>query len=305
MQSVTLPTWDKFMIPVLKVLADGQVRSRRQLFDDLAVAEQLTAEQKAIILDSGQPKFENRIGWAVSYLVKAKAIYRPSRGQQSITDVGRELLQTFPDGLTEKDLRGLDGYESPRDKRFSRESSDSLSGENSATDLDPVEQVETGIARINEGVASELIQRLHEREPAFFEQAVVDLVVAMGYGGADARATRTQLSNDGGIDGIIDQDTLGLNRVYIQAKRYAPSNAVGRPDIQSFVGALHGQQANQGVFITTGRFSSGAVEYAASVATRVVLVDGQRLADLMIRYRVGVQAKRTLHIVEVDEDFFV
>ena len=305
MPPVTLPTWDEFMIPVLKVLADGQVRSRRQLFEDVAVTEQLTAEQKAIILDSGQLKFENRIGWAVSYLVKAKAIYRPSRGQQSITDLGRELLQTFPDGPTEKDLRSLDGYDSPRDRRALRRSLSDSVDENSATDLDPVEQVETGIARINEGVASELIQRLHEREPAFFEQAVVDLVVAMGYGGADARATPTQLSNDGGIDGIINQVTLGLNRGYIQAKRYAPSNAVGRPDIQSFVGALHGQQANQGVFITTGRFSSGAVEYAASVATRVVLVDGQRLADLMIRYRVGVQAKQTLHIVEVDEDFFV
>ena len=302
MDSVSLPTWDQFMIPVLKVLADGQVRSRRQLFDEVAAREQLTAEQKAVVLDSGQAKFENRIGWAVSYLVKAQAIYRPSRGQQSITDVGRELLQNFPNGLTEKDLRGLDGYESNWVKRLTPKSPVGIADE---SELDPVEQVETGIARINEGVATELIQRLHEREPAFFEQAVVDLVVAMGYGGADARATRTQLSNDGGIDGIIDQDTLGLNRVYIQAKRYAPENAVGRPDIQSFVGALHGQQANQGVFITTGRFSSGAVEYAGSVATRVVLIDGQRLADLMIRYRVGVQAKRTLHIVEVDEDFFV
>ncbi|HPU14422.1 MAG TPA: restriction endonuclease [Aeromicrobium sp.] len=303
MDSVSLPTWDQFMIPVLKVLADGKVRSRRQLFDEVAAREQLTAERKAVVLDSGQTKFENRIGWAVSYLVKAQAIYRPSRGQQSITDVGRELLQNFPNGLTEKDLQGLDGYENDRDRRQSRKTSVGVAADTS--ELDPVEQVETGIARINEGVATELIQRLHEREPAFFEQAVVDLVVAMGYGGADARATRTQLSNDGGIDGIIDQDTLGLNRVYIQAKRYAPENAVGRPDIQSFVGALHGQQANQGVFITTGRFSSGAVEYAGSVATRVVLIDGQRLADLMIRYRVGVQAKRTLHIVEVDEDFFV
>jgi restriction system protein len=304
MASVALPTWDQFMIPVLKVLADGQVRSRRQLYDEVAAAERLSHEQKAIILDSGQAKYENRIGWAVTYLAKAKAIYRPSRGQQSITDVGRELLEKFPAGLAERDLRTVDGYESPRDRRQARKALAEAAIEVPASDLDPIEQVETGIARINDGVATELIQRLHEREPAFFEQAVVDLVVAMGYGGADAKATRTQLSNDGGIDGIIDQDTLGLNRVYIQAKRYAPDNAVGRPDIQSFVGALHGQQANQGVFITTGRFSTGAVEYAAGVSTRVVLIDGQRLADLMIRYRVGVQAKRTLHIVEVDEDFF-
>lgn len=299
-----LPTWDQLMIPVLRVLADGQVRTRRELYDQVAAAEGLTDEQKAVVLDSGQIKYQNRIGWAVTYLVKAGAIRRPSRGLQAITDVGRQLLVMHPDGLRERDLRGLDGYESPQDRRQARQVLAEASAEAADHDLDPIEQVETGIARITDGVAAELLQRLHEREPAFFEQAVVDLVVAMGYGGADARATRTQLSNDGGIDGIIDQDTLGLNRVYIQAKRYAPDNAVGRPDVQSFVGALHGQQANQGVFITTGRFSAGAIEYAEGVATRVVLIDGQRLAELMIRYRVGVQAKRTLHIVEVDEDFF-
>jgi len=304
MAADALPTWDQFMVPVLRVLADGQVRSRRQIFDEVAAAEGLSPEQKSIVLNSGQIKYENRIGWAVSYLAKAMAIQRPSRGRQTITDVGRELLEKFPHGLTERDLRTVEGYERGLHRRPERAALVPVAQGESESELDPVEQVEAGIARINEDVAAELIQRLHDREPAFFEQAVVDLVVAMGYGGADTKATRTQLSNDGGIDGIIDQDTLGLNRVYIQAKRYAPDNAVGRPDIQSFVGALHGQQANQGVFITTGRFSTGAVEYAAGVSTRVVLIDGQRLADLMIRYRVGVQVKRTLHIVEVDEDFF-
>lgn len=304
MDPLSTPTWDRYMIPVLKVLSDGQVRTRRQLYDDVAIAAGLTDDQKAEVLDSGQLKYENRIGWAVTYLVKAKAVWRPRRGQQSITDVGSELLAKYPDGLTERDLRTLDGYVLPSEWGSGRKTTSSGTTAASTSDLDPTEQVEDGIGRINEGVAAELIQRLHDREPAFFEQAVVDLVVAMGYGGADAKAARTQLSNDHGIDGIIDQDTLGLNRVYIQAKRYAPENGVGRPDIQSFVGALHGQQANQGVFITTGRFSSGAVEYANGVATRVVLIDGQRLADLMIRYRVGVQVKRTLNIVEVDEDFF-
>lgn len=171
-------------------------------------------------------------------------------------------------------------------------------------EVDPTEQVEEGIARIHAHVAAELLTRLHGNDPAFFEQAVLDLLIAMGYGGADGAATRTQLSNDGGIDGIIDQDALGLSRVYVQAKRYALATAVGRPEIQGFVGALHGQAANQGVFITTGRFSAGAREYAEGVATRVVLIDGQRLAALMIRYGVGVQVKRSVRIVEVDEDFF-
>lgn len=170
--------------------------------------------------------------------------------------------------------------------------------------LDPVEQIESGIERIHAEVAVDLLRRLHDREPAFFEQAVLDLLMAMGYGGAEGTATRTQLVNDGGIDGVVDQDALGLSRIYMQAKRYALDSSVGRPEIQGFVGALHGNQANQGVFITTGRFSGGARAYADSVASRVVLIDGSRMAALMIRYGVGVQVKRTVQIVEVDEDFF-
>ncbi len=292
------------MIPVLRVLADGKVHARRQLIDEVASVERLTAEQKTVVLDSGEATYKNRISWAISYLVKGRAVYRPNRGQHSITEVGRNLLEQHPNGVTERDLRTLEGYEFTRDRRLVQNEMANSALATPESELDPIEQIEAGIARINDGVAAELIQRLHEREPAFFEQAVVDLVVAMGYGGANAKAARTQLSNDGGIDGIIDQDTLGLNRVYVQAKRFAPEGAVGRPDIQSFVGALHGQQANQGVFITTGHFSSGAIQYADSVATRVVLIDGQRLADLMIRYRVGVQVRHTLHIVEVDEDYF-
>ena len=153
-------------------------------------------------------------------------------------------------------------------------------------------------------MASDLLSRLHGQDPAFFEQAVLDLLMGMGYGGAEGKATRTQLTADGGIDGIVDQDALGLSRIYVQAKRYALDSAVGRPAIQGFVGALHGNQANQGVFITSGRFSGEARRYADSVPTRVVLIDGERLAALMIRYGVGVQVKRTVTIVEVDEDFF-
>ncbi len=142
MASAALPTWDQLMIPVLKVLADGQVRSRRQLYDEVAAAERLTQEQKAINLDSGQAKYENRIGWAVTYLAKAKAIYRPSRGQQSITDAGRELLHKYPDGLVERDLRTVDGYESPRDRRQARKVLAEAAIEVPASDLDPIEQDE-------------------------------------------------------------------------------------------------------------------------------------------------------------------
>lgn len=153
-------------------------------------------------------------------------------------------------------------------------------------------------------MAGELLDRLHDNPPSFFETAVLDLLVAMGYGGAGGRAMRTPLTNDEGIDGIIDQDALGLSRIYVQAKRYALDSSVGRPEIQAFVGALQGAQADRGVFITTARFSQRATDYARGVSTRVVLIDGESLADLMIQYGVGVQVKQTAHIVEVDEDFF-
>ncbi len=294
-----MPTWNQFMIPVLKVLSDGQIRSRRVLYDLVARETHLTEGQRAEVLDSGERRYENRISWAITYLVKANALERPSRAHHMITESGQSLLETHPNGLTEADLRLIKDHADGRKNQVVQVEEVPSSGE-----LDPYELVERGVARINDEVASNLLVRLHSQDPAFFEQAVVDLVVAMGYGGADARAARTQLSNDGGIDGIIDQDVLGLSRVYIQAKRYALDSSVLRPDVQSFVGALQGQQANQGVFITTGRFSSGAIKYARSVPTRVVLIDGPRLAELMIRYRVGVQVKRTLQIVDVDEDFF-
>ncbi len=163
--------------------------------------------------------------------------------------------------------------------------------------LDPYEQIETGVARIHSDVAVDLLARMHAQDPAFFEQAVLDLLMATGYGGAEGKATRTQLSNDGGIDGIIDQDSLGLARIYVQAKRYAPDSSVGRPEIQAFVGALAGNSASQGVFITTARYSPGARIFADSVAARVVLIDGDRLARLMIRYRVGVQVTESYDVV--------
>ena len=176
--------------------------------------------------------------------------------------------------------------------------------ETSQSQLSPEEQIGQAIDLIHADVADELLARLHAQEPAFFEQAVLDLLMAMGYGGAEGNATRTQLSNDGGIDGIVDQDALGLSRIYVQAKRYAIDAAVGRPEIQAFVGALHGNQANQGVFITSGRFSQGARDYVSILPTRVILIDGKRLAALMIRFGVGVQVKQTVHVVEIDEDFF-
>lgn len=304
-----MPNWEGFMIPTLRVLSDGVIRHWREFQPLVADEVGLTDEQKAERLSSGGLRYENRIGWGVSFLTNVGALTRPSRGHYQITDAGRTLLDLFPNGAREKDIKQLGEdpaspirvYQSTvtRDKPVQVSDIDAAD----AAALTPIEQVQNGIERINEEIAADLLGRLQGKEPGFFEQAVVDLLLAMGYGGTTGTGTVTQLSNDGGIDGVIDQDILGLNRVYIQAKRYATGNTVGRPDLQAFVGALSGK-ADSGVFITTSVFSTGAREYANNVPTRIILIDGKRLTSLMIRYGVGVQVRETYKVVEIDEDFF-
>lgn len=248
------------MVPCLHVLADGRARASREAIAAVADRERLSEEARGVVMSSGYLQHVNRISWALSYLYRAAAVQRPSRGVYVITDVGRSLLEAHPSGLTEKTLRTVPGYRTPRTSAAAPPVvtepvvtepivtelvvTEPGADDTGSVELDPVEQIEAGITRIHEDVAAELLARLHSLDPAFFEQAVLDLLMGMGYGGADGTATRTQLSNDGGIDGVIDQDALGLNRVYVQAKRYALDAAVGRPEIQGFVGALQGRQTN-------------------------------------------------------------
>ena len=301
-----MPTWEQFMLPILKVLEDGQTLSRRDAGTHAAKAAGVDELLMKEVIASGQLLYQNRAGWALSFLTNVGALERPARAKYTITDAGRELLAKFPNGMREQDVNALgedpNSAIRPYQSTGPRATNTERAAEESSS-LTPIEQVESGVARVHEEVAGELLARLQGSEPAFFEQAVVDLLLAMGYGGTGGRGSATQLTNDGGIDGVIDQDVLGLSRVYIQAKRYADDNAVGRPEVQAFVGALSGK-ADSGVLITTSRFSDGANEYVASIPTRIILIDGKRLTDLMIRYGVGVQVRDTYRIVEVDEDFF-
>jgi len=294
----SVPTWERFMAPALRFLSDGEVHRAREIRQAVAHSMELSDEAREELIPSGQLRWENRANWALSYLGRYGAAERPSRGRYRITDAGRRLLEQRASGVTTSDLARIVGVPAAADEVGGQSV---LSSEAS---LEPREQIETGIEQIHTDVAAELLKLLHNYEPAFFEQAVLDLLIAMGYGGAEGAATRTQLSNDGGIDGIVDQDALGLSRIYVQAKRYAPDASVGRPEIQAFVGALQGNQANQGVFITTGRFSAGAVDYAANLPSRVILIGGSRLTRLMITYGVGVQVESTYRVVKVDEDYF-
>lgn len=300
-----MPTWDGFLLPILQVLRDGETVQARDVQDRVAEHVGLTEDQRGEVLDSGQLRFRNRIGWAVSSLARAGALARPRRGSYTVTDVGRRLLAEHPHRLDEVDLRQIPAYRDHVPVRRTN-SFRVAPGEESerSSDLDPVEQIDAGIARLRGEVAAQLLERLRAASPDFLEQSVLDVLVAMGYGGFEQRARRIGGSGDGGVDGVIDQDPLGLARIYVQAKRYASDNIVGRPQVQGFVGALHGQQASQGIFITTSSFSREAIDYARSVNASVILIDGERFANLMIDRGVGVQAVQTYTIVKLDEDYF-
>ena len=303
------------MVPVLTVLSDGGARSTREIRTQVSDLVDLTAEQRTGMLPSGRvTRAADRISWALHFLHRVGALHRPSRAMYNITERGAALRAEHPSGLTERDLKPLakagdewwrqpvGGGDAPEFVQHLGADEGSV-GDLPAAALDPYEMIDEGVLRINGELASDLLARLQGHEPAFFEDAVVKLLLAMGYGGAGGRGVTTALSNDGGIDGVIDQDVLGLSKVYVQAKRYKPENVVQRPELQGFVGALSGK-ADSGVFITTSRFSQGAIEYARTVPVNLVLMNGQRLTELMIEYGVGVQVRRTVRVIEVDEDFF-
>lgn len=293
------------MHPVLRVLSDGRTRTRRDLIAEVLDKEKISNAQRAVLLTSGQSSVENRIGWAMSGLTRAAAVTKPERGRFTITDVGKQLLASNPGGVTKSTLRAIPAYNDYEPQRQPASASTETSLRTiEDPDLDPTEQIETGIELLRSDVAADLLKRLQDRHPDFFEEAVVKLLLAMGYGGAENRGRRIGGTGDGGVDGVIDQDALGLDQIYIQAKRYAPESTVGREAIQSFVGALAGRGATRGVFITTSRFSTQALDYAQAIPTRIILIDGKQLTSLMIRHSVGVQVAKVYSVVEVDEDFF-
>lgn len=298
-----VPIWPALIVPVLRVLDRGETLHRKDLFDRAADEAQLSLAARAETLSSGRLRYEHRMGWVLSNASKAGWVNRPSRGHYAINEKGRAWLRANPEGL---DYSQAHEVFAPFWPHPSAKAVDQIEDpETQVSDVfDPVEQIEDGVKRIQAEVAEELLQRLRESHPDFFEQAVVDLLLKMGYGGAEQRGRRIGGTSDGGIDGIIDQDALGLDRIYLQAKRYKEGNNVGRETIQAFVGALHGFGASRGIFITTSGFTDAAVKYAANVPSSIILVDSKRLVTLMIKYGVGVQIKQTYTVIDIDTDFF-
>jgi restriction system protein len=306
---MAVPDYQSLMRPVLEILADrGQLHARRELVPIITERYKLSEDDLAERVSSGRPLIESRVQWAVTYLVQAGAIQRPRRGYADITERGRYLLASDSGPITNS---VLDQF--PEFVDFRQRSRETAGGESVDTTaiasteelVTPAELVERAEQEANAAVQAELLQRIYSQPPDFLERLVLKLLVAMGYGDRiDGAADHQGRAGDEGIDGVIRQDPLGLDVVYLQAKRYAPHSGVGRPDIQSFVGALHGVQADRGVFITTSRFSSGALEYAERIKARVILIDGQRLTELMLRYRIGVEPDQIATLYRIDEDFF-
>ncbi|MFC1879378.1 restriction endonuclease [Chloroflexota bacterium] len=301
---MTIPDFQTIMLPLLRLASDGKEYSIHEATNQLADHFSLTSEEKRELLPSGQqPTFYNRVGWARTYLKKAKLIEDPKRGYFRITDRGREVLKSNPDAINMKYLRQFPEYLEFRKTTRQEESQDEVT---ETTDgLTPEEAIDEAYLRYRADLGEQLLEYVQSTSSAFFEKLVVELLVNMGYGGSRREAARAVgMSGDEGIDGIIDQDRLGLDVVYIQAKKWDPENSVGRPEIQKFVGALLGKRARKGVFITTSRFTSGAREYAGNIDSKVVLIDGQRLAELMIDYNIGVAPITSYDVKSIDSDYF-
>jgi restriction system protein len=299
---VTVPDYQSLMAPALRVLADGQERSMSDLRAVIADQAALTADDLAATIPSGASLFSSRLHWAITYMYQSGLVRRPRRGVMQITARGREVLAKHPDRV---DLSVLVQFEEFIEFRGrSRRVGQAGPGTPGASEATPRETVAAAVEEANTAVAAEVLDRVRERGAAFLEHLVLDVLTAMGYGGARGSAEHTGRSGDKGLDGVIRQDPLGLDRIYVQAKCYAADRSVGRPEIQEFVGALHGAQADRGVFITTSRFTPDASDYAERVAARLVLIDGHMLAELMVRLNIGVQDRETYVIKRIDEDFF-
>lgn len=300
---MTIPDYQTCMLPFLRCLADEKDHALSDVEESLAKHFGLTPTERASLLPSGQQGvFRNRIGWARTYLKKAMLVEAPRRGVFKITQRGQKALAANPERIDGKYLEQFPEFIQFRE--ISRPEQETVtSTETAVSKTTPEESIEVAHQSLREQLAQELLTRILGCSPTFFEQLVVELLVKMGYGGSRRDAgERIGQTGDGGIDGIIKEDRLGLDTIFIQAKRWQGS--VGRPEIQKFVGALQGQRARKGVFITTSTYTAEATDYTSRIDTKVVLIDGKQLAGLMIDFDVGVAVSAAYVVKRIDSDYF-
>jgi len=304
---MAIPDYQSIMLPLLKIAADGDVHRFRETVESLAGHFALTDSERRELLPSGkQATFDNRVGWARTYLAKAGLLESPNRGFFRITDKGRDVLRENPQIINVQFLERFDEFVNFRQLRRGRlaaETSGPPTGGVQDIQDTPEESLEAAYQALREELAAEILRTVKSCSPEFFERLVVDLLVRMGYGGSRREAGEAiGRAGDEGIDGIIKEDRLGLDIIYLQAKRWEA--VVGRPEVQKFAGALQGQRARKGVFITTSAFSREAVEYAGNIDSKIILVSGVRLAELMIDHGVGVVTEASYELKRIDSDYF-
>lgn len=295
-----VPDFETIMLPLLEFTADQNEHTRKEAINAIVERFNLSDEERRQILPSGQPKIDNRVGWALTYLKKAGLIESTKRGYFRITPLGIDVLSRQPERI---DVEFLEQFPEFREFKSSRRKDEkSIMSVTPSTDT-PEELLDYAYQQLQEGLAAELLSMVKQCSPEFFERLVIDVLVKMGYGGTRQDAGQAiGRTGDEGIDGIIKEDRLGLDYVYIQAKRW--DGVVGRPEIQKFVGALQGRYARKGIFITTGRFSEEAYNFVDRIDSRIVLIDGTKLVELMIDNDVGVNTVRTVQVKKIDHDYF-
>jgi restriction system protein len=299
---VPIPDFQTLTLPLLVVISDGQEHSRQEVADILAQQFNLSEQEREELLPSGrQSRFANRVAWTKSYLKMAGLLESTGRGKYRITPRGVEVLRNKPSRIDIKFLMQFPEFAATRNSPRQTTIPDNTNGSDHTQT--PEEVLEASYQNLRRALAQELLERIKQESPRFFETLVIDLLVAMGYGGSrkDAGEAVGQ-TGDGGIDGIIKEDKLGLDAIYVQAKRW--EGTVGRPVVQAFAGSLEGQRARKGVLITTSQFSQDARDYVGKIEKKIVLIDGDQLTQLMIDHNIGVAEVAHYSIKRIDQDYF-
>lgn len=299
-----MPTFEDCMIPILNFIGSRNISSVSDIVEYTTKTFNLSEQEKNELLKNGQTRIYNRIAWAIFHLSKASLIKREKIGTYYITKLGQDLLNKNPKSINKKFL--YEQYSSFKEWMNSSKirKQESLSNNVSNEELDPYERVEKNYESLKDSISSNLLDRIKELEPKSFEKLILKLLRKIGYGGEDERNIKhTGKSGDEGIDGEINQDRLGLDRIYMQAKRYTEST-VGRPEIQKFVGTLSSKKSKKGLFITTSNFSKEAQDYIEKIDSRLILIDGQKFVELLYEYNIGVKTINTFKYKEIDNNFF-
>ena len=302
---MAIPDYQSCMRPLLKKVEDGKVYKFKDLVEALAQDFHLTDDEKNELIPSGvQSVINSRVGWARTYLTKALCLESPQKGMVKITERGKKFLSSASEKITTKDLQQFEefiDFVNSSKKTNKKEVSESIAQQN----MTPEEAIDYGTQMLNQDLASDLLTKILTKDDKFFENLVVQLLEKMGYGGDfEDSSDVVGKTGDGGIDGIIKEDKLGFDTIYVQAKRYTDAS-VERPDLQKFSGALAGKNATKGVFITTSKFADTAKEYVKTLYNqKIILIDGKKLCELMIEYNLGVATNKTIEIKKIDTDFF-